>query len=316
MTVVLPPPPAESAPGQDVPSTGAPPPVRDAGARLAPPASPLPLPPPGWGVVHALAALEAARVDLPVPLAPAEPVSALTTVVLRCGQWAVKVYPPGTDADHLAAHANALAGSTTALLPVCRPVTTAYGVITVTEWVPPGPDVRWSELGDLLRRFHIEHQGAVVPAWRPLSRVPEVVEGLSAVHAQVLLDARESLLAALAEVRSELGAGVIHGDFSPGNVLRRDGAPRLIDLDWLAAGPLEYDLLAAERRLRRGEISRRQYRQFCAGYGWDVRGWPGTPVLDAIADLGGVAFRIWDDRHHGRPLDWLPGELPRWRTPF
>jgi hypothetical protein len=39
-------------------------------------------------------------------------------------------------------------------------------------------------------------------------------------------------------------------------------------------------------------------------------------VLNKIADLGGVAFRLWDDRHHGRPLDWVPAEVELWRSPL
>jgi hypothetical protein len=222
---------------------------------------PLPLPPASWGAPEALAALAQARPWLPVLLPEPVVASALTTVVLRAGDYAVKVYPPGTDPAHLERLADALAGSATAHLPLGPPVTTAHGVVTLAPWLPAARPVPWGELGTLLRRFHADHAAADVPAWTP-----------------------------------------------PG--------PRLIDLDWVARAPREYDLASAARRFRVGDISRRTYARFCRGYGFDVRAWPGLPVLDRIADLGGVAFRIWDSRHHGVGLDWLARELPAWRTPL
>ena len=276
---------------------------------------PLPLPAVAWGVPDALAALDEARLSVPFALPEATVVSALTTVVLRSGDHAVKVYPPGTDPAHLDRLAHALAASTTVHLPVVNAVETSHGVVTVTPWLPPARQVSWAELGGLLRTFHDEHAGADVPRWTPLSRLPSQVESLPDEHAVVLLEARTLLLAELEEVASVVGHGVIHGDVSPSNVLRTPSGPRLIDLDWAAHGPREYDLAAAARRVRNGEISRRTYARFCAGYGYDVRGWPGLPVLDRIADLGGVAFRIWDSRHHGLDLSWVEDEVKVWQRP-
>ncbi len=285
-------------------------------AQAALPRIALPLPAPSWGEAEARVALAEARPRLPVPLPPATLVSALTTVVLKAGEYAVKVYPPGTDAAHLDRTARALAGSRTAHLPVCPPVVTAYGVVTLTRWLPARRGVTWTELGGLLRRFHEEHARAGVPAWSPLSRLPGQVLYLAPEHASVLLDARTALLAALADTTSDLGHGPIHGDVSPYNVMHAPDGPRLIDLDWLAWAPREYDLASAARRVRAGHISRQAYAGFCRAYGHDVRGWPGLPVLDRIADLGGVAFRIWDSRHHGTGLDWLADEVRLWRTPL
>lgn len=307
--------------------------VKVAASSSVPVAHALPLPTGAWGAADAFAALAAARPALPVPLPEPELVSALTTVVLRAGGYAVKVYPPGTDAAHLDRTARALAGSRSAHVAPCRAVTTPHGVVTLTTWlqahpdaaagagpVPgapaPGAPVTWPELGGLLRSFHEEHAGADLPRWTPLSRLPGQAQALPAELAEVLLDARTTLLSALREVRSELGDGVIHGDVSPGNVLRTEAGPRLIDLDWAAVAPREYDLAAAARRLRSGEIDAAAYAGFCAGYGADVRGWTGLPVLDRVAELGGLVFRLWDDRHHGRDLAWLPAAVAPWRTPL
>jgi hypothetical protein len=275
---------------------------------------PLPLPGPGWGVAEALRALEEARPHLPALPARVELVSALSTVVVRAGEYAVKVYPPGTDAAHLHRLATALGSSATAHVPLWSPVVAADGVVTLTPWMAEAAPVSWGELGRLLRAFHLEHAEADVPGWTPLSRLPGQVAELSAGAATVLMQARARLLAALADVRSELGVGVIHGDVSPLNVLRSGRGPRLIDLDWVARAPREYDLAGAARRVRTGEIGRVDYRAFCEGYGFDVLDWPGLPVLDRIAELGGVAFRIWDCRRRGQDLDWLPAELGRWES--
>lgn len=276
---------------------------------------PLPLPDRLWGAPDALAALAEARPLLAAALPEPTVVSALTTVVLKAGEHAVKVYPPGTDPVRLERVTSALAGSASAHLPVGPPVVTSYGVLTVAPWLPDARPVPWPRLGALLRSFHDEHAEADVPLWTPLSRLSSQVAGLAPDDAAVLLDARLTLLDALAGTGSELGVGTIHGDVSPHNVMRTPLGPRLIDLDWAARGPREYDLAGAARRFRAGELSRRAYAGFCRSYGYDVQGWPGLPVLDRIAALGGVAFRIWDSTRRGGGLDWLADELPSWRVP-
>jgi hypothetical protein len=282
--------------------------------RTAPVAAALPLPPASWGAAEALAAVAEACETTPLELGRPIVVSVLTTVVLRCGDYAVKVYPPGTNAPHLTRLAGALAGSPWAHVPLCPPVVTSHGLVTVTRWLPEEGRVTWRELGALLRAFHEEHAGADVPEWTPLSRLASQVEGLTDEAASVLLGARDTLLDALAEVRSQLGDGAIHGDVSPSNVLRTPSGPRLIDLDWVGRAPREYDLSSASRRVADGEITREEYAEFCRAYDFDVRSWPGLPLLNRIADLGGVAFRLWDSRRHGLDLDWVEEELRVWRS--
>ncbi len=275
---------------------------------------PLPLPLDRWGTDEALDAVAEARLELPYPLRRPRVVSALTTVVLRSGQHAVKVYPPGTDAAHLARIGRALADSTTALLPVAGPVVTSSGVVSVSPWLTDRRPVSWGKTGRLLAAFHAAHEHADVPAWDPLRRVVALAGDLPDDAAEVLLTARLELLAALDGLHSPLGVGVVHGDVSPANVMRRPGGPVLIDLDFVARAPREYDLTSAARRFEAGEIDAATYRDFCAGYGSDVRSWDGRVVLDRIAQLGGVAFRIWDDRRAGRPLTWLDEAVRQWRT--
>jgi hypothetical protein len=288
-----------------------------AGTPWAPPATehdPLPLPAGRWGEVEALDALAEARLVLPVTLRRPRTISALTTVVLRAGQHAVKVYPPGTDASHLARIGQALEGTRTALLPVAGPVVTSSGVVSVSPWLTDRRPVTWGETGRLLAQFHAAHEAADVPAWDPLRRIVALAADLPDDAAEVLLTARLELLAALAGLHSPLGVGVVHGDVSPFNVMRRPDGPVLIDLDFVARAPREYDLTSAARRYEAGEIDAATYRDFCDGYGSDVRSWDGRVVLDRIAELGGVAFRIWDDRRNGLPLTWLDDAVRQWRT--
>ncbi len=289
----------------------------DPTAALATAGCSLPLPAPGWGLPEALAALEAARAGLTVALTgPPSVRSQLTTVVLSVGEHVVKVYPHGTDARHLDRLQSVLRGSLSATVSDGPAVPTPHGLVTTARRLPGGPAVTWPEVGAVLRRFHAEHSGGAVPEWRPLSRLDSQAATLPDEQAEVLYTARDVLLAALAEVRSELGHDVIHGDVAPSNVMRDGSGITLIDLDWVARAPREYDLSSAARRFRAGEIDRSTYLAFCQAYGHDVLGWEGLPLMDRVADLAGVVFRIWDCRHHGRDLGWLPGELRLWRTPL
>ncbi|AEE44951.1 phosphotransferase [Cellulomonas fimi] len=321
MSTLAPPPPGAPAPavlaavapqGPDV--AGHRPVAPDARPGVV--ADPLPLPRAGWGAADALAALEEARLVLPV--APDEPevVSVLTTVVLRLGDDAVKVYPPGTDAAHLGAVATALDGSRRGLLPRQAPVVTSSGVVVVSPWLADARPARWPRIGRALRRFHDDHTDADVPAWVPLRRLDGLLDALPDDAAAVLLDARAALLDAVASAGTELGTGAVHGDVSPGNVLRSRGRTWLVDLDFVARGPLEYDLTSAARRFDAGELDDVTYLRFCRAYGHDVRGWAGRPVLDAVAELGGVLFRLWDDRQRGVGSPWLGAAVGRWRTPL
>lgn len=289
------------------------------GTRLAAP-EPLPLPAPGWGLPEAVRAWRTAVPHLPLQVrrraGDLEPVSALTTIVLRCGSWAVKVYPPGTDPAHVEQVRAGLRGSRTGAVAVAAPVSTPDGVVTVAPWLGSSDPVGWAEVGALLRRFHDDHASAPLPPWQPLSRVASQAAALPAEQAEVLAGARDVLLEAVAATWSELGWGAVHGDVSPSNVLLDGAAPRLIDLDWAAVAPRELDLAPVARRLRSGEVDATTYAAFCRAYGHDVRGWAGLGLLDRVAELGGLVFRIWDCRHRGRDLGWLPAELRHWRHPL
>jgi aminoglycoside phosphotransferase (APT) family kinase protein len=91
-----------------------------------------------------------------------------------------------------------------------------------------------------------------------------------------------------------LPQGVIHGDASVGNVLRdSQGAPVLIDLDGFAIGPREWDLvLTAMYYDSFGWHSREEYEDFARVYGYDIRQWPGYPVLREVREFVMVTWLI------------------------
>lgn len=267
-----------------------------------------------WGEPQArLAAIEAGQA-LGVDLADLALVRDVSTVVFRVRDLAVKVQPPTFDATRLHAAFTALAGCDVTLAPVTGPIATAHGFVTLWPWCAGGGAVRWPDIGRLLRELHdtaVPVPG--LPAWRPLQRLPDQVAGLPDDVAGVLLDARDRLLAEVYVLTSDLGDGVIHGDVSEDNVLRHQGRPVFIDLDFVATGPKEYDLVGAALRRQRRQLSRRDYAAFCTAYGADVRSWSGFATVRAVCELGGLTFAVWAARHRGEELPDLRRRVARWR---
>ena len=286
--------------GEALPTTSAPGPV-----------DPLPLPDPGWGAAAARAAVAEAALALPALTATAELVRAVSTVVFRVGEHAVKVHPPGTDPGHLARVHAVLAASPVALTAPAPPVVTSHGIVTVTPWLPAAAPLGWRAVGRTLRELHDLPTAASLPGWAPLRRLPAQLDHLPTPYARIVQDRRELLLERLARLVPELPAGALHGDVSPENVLRTRAGARWIDLDFACWGLREYDLSAVVRRAATGRISERDYRSFARGYGADLRGWPGLGLLDELCALSGLGFRLWCDRAEGRVSQWLPVELGR-----
>jgi hypothetical protein len=102
------------------------------------------------------------------------------------------------------------------------------------------------------------------------------------------------LQVAYAGLEFVLPLGVIHGDASVGNVLRdTHGTAVLIDLDGFAIGPREWDLvLTAMYYDSFGWHTREEYEDFARGYGYDIRQWPGYPVLREVREFVMVTWLI------------------------
>ena len=187
-----------------------------------------------------------------------------------------------------------------------------------------------AELAVLLRRLHglTPPPSLVLPELRPFARVDTRIDGADLTERdRVFLRHRlAELREAYARLEFALPAGLIHGDANIGNIMRRqaDGVAVLIDWDGVAAGPREWDLVLTAMYFERfGWHTAQEYRDFVAGYGFDVMNWPGYPVLRNIRELimvawlaqntrespeiaAEVAKRIEDLRGGDGPRDWAP----------
>ena len=249
---------------------------------------------------------------------------ALSTVVLRHGARAVKVYPPSVDVDRLRRVVAAVPADTghPVLPELGRPplVVTPAGTVSTYRWLEPSAPVTWAEIGRLLAALHATAgvDVATLPRWTPLSRVPAQLAAYAASPGHdpdvvaVLSAARERVLGQLGAMTSDLGWGLIHGDVSVENVLRDRGRPVFVDLDWVACGPREYDLVPAALRRERGEIDEETYLGFCAAYGHDVRRWGGLGLVEDVCELGALTFSLWASAAEGRDLSWAPQAARRW----
>jgi phosphotransferase family enzyme len=182
--------------------------------------------------------------------------------------------------------------------PVCDPV--AADDVTVTFWRyypqpdgQPAPDA--SALGTILRQLHQLHGAPTeLSRYRPLIRLGEVLGGgtwLPTADHMWLSEQRAELLDQYAQIRSELGEGLIHGDAYPGNTLWDGERAILGDWDEVAHGPRELDLINTHQGARFGR-SIEERNAFNSGYGWDVTTWPGFPTLRAMRDLHTLAAYI------------------------
>lgn len=170
----------------------------------------------------------------------------------------------------------------------------------VTFWESAADVVRYGssgDLGGLLVQLH-----ALAPPADP--RLPEVdpfgpaaarvgsAETLEDRDRVFLLGRLEELAAAYGDLRFSLPGGVIHGDATVGNVLLdRQGAPLLVDLDGVAVGPREWDLVPTALYYDRFSWhTAEQYAAFVDIMGFDVTTWPGYEVF---ADLRECLMVVW-----------------------
>ncbi|GAB3113467.1 aminoglycoside phosphotransferase family protein [Streptomyces calidiresistens] len=166
------------------------------------------------------------------------------------------------------------------------------GTHTVTFWKhypqPDGPPPDAGHLGAMLRALHALPLPPVpLPEFRPLASLEQRVAAgtsLSAHHRAWLTDRIEELLVSYEQLDSPLGPGLLHGDAYPGNTLWDGSSARLGDWDEAAFGPRELDLANTYQGVRFGRTEQ-ELERFGAGYGRDIRDWPGLPVLCRIRDL-------------------------------
>lgn len=103
---------------------------------------------------------------------------------------------------------------------------------------------------------------------------------------ELLVKRCETLSASLADLRYDTQPCLVHGDPQHRNALwEPDGRLVLCDWESAAIGQREWDLVTMEVHCRRFGHPADDYEKFCHLYGWDIREWPGYPVLRDIREL-------------------------------
>lgn len=166
----------------------------------------------------------------------------------------------------------------------------------------PDPDRIYQPFGRLLRIFHqcaARLQRPLEP-WRPLASANRRLAQLPGHYPQadmtMLRNRAERIAAELDHVEPVLPPGVIHGQAEVGNVLLRAGDPVFIDLERVAIGPREWDLIDTAVTVTRFGLPEHHYPDFADAYGFDVRAWNGYQTYRRLWELRAITWLM----HHGR----------------
>jgi aminoglycoside phosphotransferase (APT) family kinase protein len=171
-------------------------------------------------------------------------------------------------------------------------------------------DRTWApvDLAGPLRAIHaINESHVVLPSWDPVAKSRRRLQAVDALgesdrqymhrwSAQVGVPLDDvihrlhrwcdDLDEAVGQVDWHLPPGVIHGDAHTGNLLAApDGRTVLCDLDSVAIGPREWDLVPAAHGPARFGRDCAEYTLFAKEYGFDMTIWPGWKVLRQIREL-------------------------------
>ncbi|SES29044.1 Predicted kinase, aminoglycoside phosphotransferase (APT) family [Lentzea xinjiangensis] len=179
-----------------------------------------------------------------------------------------------------------------------QPIMVRGHAVTFWHELPPHDNANRVELATVLRALHtLPVPEFELPRLDPFEGLADVIENASGT-ADGDRDFLRSHLAELMARYTALPAGrpqcVVHGDAWPGNIARtQDGSLLVLDLEQVAVGPPEWDLLhTAISHATTGTLPERQYQEFCCTYGLDVTGWQGYPVLRDIRELRLALFAV------------------------
>ncbi|MQA95300.1 MAG: phosphotransferase [Streptosporangiales bacterium] len=152
-----------------------------------------------------------------------------------------------------------------------------------------GPEPTRIDLARLLRAYHsLGDAPCDLPAFDPFGTSMERLHMASGVRSDDVRFLRELCVSLDEELRTlefALPVGPIHGDAWPGNLLTDHGQVVLLDFEAAAVGPREWDLLPTAIATDRYGLHEQRYLEFAEAYGFDVREWPGYPVLREVREV-------------------------------
>ncbi|MEV8372646.1 aminoglycoside phosphotransferase family protein [Kribbella sp. NPDC056861] len=213
-------------------------------------------------------------------------------------------------------------------LHIDQPITANERVVTF--WQSASEKTEYgstTELAGLLRELHRHVAPLELPRHDPVHRGRERIAAITALSTpdlEFLRSRLEELAVSYQTLRFDLPFGIIHGDANVGNVIRdRTGTAILADLDSVAVGPREWDLILTALYYERfGWHSDAEYAAFVDGYGFDVMAWSGYRVMRDLRELLMVAWlaesitgergrleitkRVQTLRTDGSRRDWQP----------
>ena len=134
-------------------------------------------------------------------------------------------------------------------------------------------------------------------AWDPIADLRSRIAGADAADpadVDFLTRRCDEVEAELAGLSYELPTAVIHGDAHAGNLIMTPIGSLLCDLDTVAIGPREWDLVPVAVRQLRFAPRTDFHGEMVAAYGVDVTKWDGFPVLRDLRelDLAAAALRL------------------------
>ena len=158
--------------------------------------------------------------------------------------------------------------------------------LVVTVW-PRGKVPEQVDACDMGRALASIHEVHLEWPLEPIQLSPRIQERLKNLPTslpedvrQILHDHAESAFKLLEEGIVE-GDTLLHSDAHLGNAVIHEGRLKLIDLDDLCIGRLEYDLVPGFMESRRFGGTRESFEKFKDGYG-------GSPDWDLVADLSDI----------------------------
>lgn len=215
------------------------------------------------------------------------------------------------------------------LWPDCAEVVRDQGfVATLWEYVPEARHPpAFADLGALLQKLHAIPVSPRLTPWDPVGEIREHLDATTQIEESTrleLLDRCAELEEGLRSIRWSLQPSVIHGDAWIGNVLGGRGQAKLGDLDQVAIGPPEWDLVPTVVNALRFGRDHHEVRELMDAYGFDVTTWAGLPVLRQLRELTTLAgvlpvvssHRVIREEFQRRLRDVLDRAVGTYWTPY